>query len=65
MTTGVLCTISPHCREPAPPETRVCHCHERLARAAALRQSPSAATRIATRALLLVTQHHADREAGG
>ena len=63
MTTGVQCKISQQCREPASPETGTCQLHQRQLRAAAMRQSPSAATRILGRVLSLTAPEY-EAEAG-
>jgi hypothetical protein len=31
MTTGIQCRADPRCEAPAPPETRICHCHTQQA----------------------------------
>jgi hypothetical protein len=37
MTTGIQCKANPRCKEPAPPDTGICHCHaKQVSRAPAI-----------------------------
>ncbi len=57
MTTGVNCRVDPHCRHPAPAESRICSEHQKLIRLAAMRKSPSLTVRIIGRARSLLAEY--------
>jgi hypothetical protein len=65
--TGVSCTAASGCPHPAPATTEICFYHERAARLAAMRHSPSAGQRALGYALTLLLRPEAalDREASG
>jgi hypothetical protein len=63
--TGVQCTIDPQCRQPAPPETGICSCHQREIRLGQMRRSPSPGTRAIGHALThLLAGRDREAEAG-